>query len=246
MRKVMIAANWKMNKTVEESLQFIKEFKGSVINSDNEIVIAPPFTALSEVKKAISGTKIILAAQNMNENDDGAFTGEISPVMLKEFCQYIILGHSERRQYYDEDDTLINNKLNAALKHSLKVILCVGETLEQRENNKTTQIIEDQIKNCLKDIPENEIENMVIAYEPVWAIGTGKTATKEQAEEVHKLIRELLSKLYNNSISNKTRILYGGSVKPANIQELLSMENIDGALVGGASLEAKSFSELCN
>ncbi|MBL7056324.1 triose-phosphate isomerase, partial [Candidatus Woesearchaeota archaeon] len=173
-------------------------------------------------------------------------TGEISPVMLKEFCQYIILGHSERRQYYDEDDTLINNKLNAALKHSLKVILCVGETLEQRENNKTTQIIEDQIKNCLKDIPENEIENMVIAYEPVWAIGTGKTATKEQAEEVHKLIRELLSKLYNNSISNKTRILYGGSVKPANIQELLSMENIDGALVGGASLEAKSFSELCN
>lgn len=242
----MIAANWKMNKTVEESLQFIKEFKGSVINSDNEIVIAPPFTALSEVKKAISGTKIILAAQNMNENDDGAFTGEISPVMLKEFCQYIILGHSERRQYYDEDDTLINNKLNAALKHSLKVILCVGETLEQRENNKTTQIIEDQIKNCLKDIPENEIENMVIAYEPVWAIGTGKTATKEQAEEVHKLIRELLSKLYNNSISNKTRILYGGSVKPANIQELLSMENIDGALVGGASLEAKSFSELCN
>ncbi|MBL7055945.1 triose-phosphate isomerase, partial [Candidatus Woesearchaeota archaeon] len=220
MRKVMIAANWKMNKTVEESLQFIKEFKGSVINSDNEIVIAPPFTALSEVKKAISGTKIILAAQNMNENDDGAFTGEISPVMLKEFCQYIILGHSERRQYYDEDDTLINNKLNAALKHSIKVILCVGETLEQRENNKTTRIIEEQIKNCLKDIPENEMENMVIAYEPVWAIGTGKTATKEQAEEAHKFIRGLLSKLYNSSISNKTRILYGGSVKPANIQEL--------------------------
>lgn len=242
-RKILIAANWKMNKTIEESIDFIKEFK-NLINNNNEIVIAPPFTALEEVKKAIVGTNIKLAAQNMHYEDEGAYTGEISPLMLKELVDYVILGHSERRQFFNETDQLINKKIKTALKNKLKVILCIGETLEQRENNKTNDVIKEQVENCLKEI--NEIENITIAYEPIWAIGTGKTATAEQAEEVHKFIRELIKNLYNEDVSNKIRILYGGSVNPDNIKSLIEMENIDGALVGGASLEPKSFSEIVN
>lgn len=242
-RKILIAANWKMNKTIEESIDFIKEFK-NLINNNNEIVIAPPFTALQEVKKAIVGTNIKLAAQNMHYEDEGAYTGEISPLMLKELVDYVILGHSERRQFFNETDQLINKKIKTALKNKLKVILCIGETLEQRENNKTNDVIKEQVENCLKEI--NEIENITIAYEPIWAIGTGKTATAEQAEEVHKFIRELIKNLYNEDVSNKIRILYGGSVNPDNIKSLIEMENIDGALVGGASLEPKSFSEIVN
>tara|TARA_Y100000310_G_scaffold191612_1_gene191557 strand:- start:1705 stop:2442 length:738 start_codon:yes stop_codon:yes gene_type:complete len=242
-RKILIAANWKMNKTVKESLSFINEFK-SLIKTNNEIVIAPPFTALEEAKKAIKNAGIKLAAQNMHQEEEGAFTGEISAGMVKELAEYVILGHSERRQFFGETNKLINKKIQTALKHKLKVILCIGETLEERENNKTMDVIKTQIEGCLNGI--NEMENIVIAYEPIWAIGTGKTATTEQAEEVHKGIRELLSKTYDKNTASKTLILYGGSVKPSNIRSLIEMENIDGALVGGASLEPKSFSGITN
>jgi triosephosphate isomerase len=242
-RKILIAANWKMNKTVKESLSFIKEFK-SLIKTNNEIVIAPPFTALEEAKKAIKNTNIKLAAQNMHQEEEGAFTGEISAGMVKELCEYVILGHSERRQFFGETNKLINKKIQTALKHKLKVILCIGETLEERESNKTMDVIKTQIEGCLNGM--NGMENITIAYEPIWAIGTGKTATTEQAEEVHKGIRELLSKTYDKNTASKTLILYGGSVKPSNIENLIEMENIDGALVGGASLEPKSFSGITN
>ena len=242
-RKILIAANWKMNKTVKESLSFIKEFK-SLIKTNREIVIAPPFTALEEAKKAIKNTNIKLAAQNMHQEEEGAFTGEISAGMVKELCEYVILGHSERRQFFGETNKLINKKIQTALKHKLKVILCIGETLEERESNKTMDVIKTQIEGCLNGM--NGMENITIAYEPIWAIGTGKTATTEQAEEVHKGIRELLSKTYDKNTASKTLILYGGSVKPSNIENLIEMENIDGALVGGASLEPKSFSGITN
>ena len=232
-----------MNKTVKESLSFIKEFR-SLIKTNNEIVIAPPFTALEEAKKAIKNTNIKLAAQNMHQEEEGAFTGEISAGMVKELCEYVILGHSERRQFFGETNKLINKKIQTALKHKLKVILCIGETLEERESNKTMDVIKTQIEGCLNGM--NGMENITIAYEPIWAIGTGKTATTEQAEEVHKGIRELLSKTYDKNTASKTLILYGGSVKPSNIENLIEMENIDGALVGGASLEPKSFSGITN
>ena len=239
-----MAANWKMNKTIEEASSFIETFKGLVKDSKVEIVIAPPFTTLSQLKKITETTNIQVAAQNMHYEDNGAFTGEISPLMLKNLAEYVILGHSERRQYFNEDNNIINKKIKAALSNNLKVILCVGESLEERESNKTNSIITNQIKNCLNKI--DAIKNIVIAYEPIWAIGTGKTATPEQAEEVHKFIRELLSNIYDENSSQVTRILYGGSVKPSNIKELMEKENIDGALVGGASLSPESFAELCN
>ena len=264
-RKKLIAANWKMNKTIKEAVSFIKEFKSLVEKNNKDIVIAPPFTALIEAKKNLDGTKIKLGAQNMHFEEKGAFTGEISASMLRDAgCEYVILGHSERRQHFSETDDLINKKIKTALKVKLKVILCIGETLEQRENNETKAIIRFQLENCLRNINNDvhekqgfsgrrkkivfssEMQNIVVAYEPVWAIGTGKTATPEQAEEVHKFIRELLKKLYNEKISNEIRILYGGSVNPGNAKELLAMNNIDGALVGGASLEPESFAEICN
>jgi len=237
--KLLMVANWKMNKTVEESIEFLKEFK-NLIKSENEIVIAPPFTALEECKKLID-KKIDLSAQNINENYEGAYTGEISAGMINELCDYVILGHSERREYFNESDDLINKKVKTALKNKLKVILCIGETLEQRESNNTNNIIKNQLNNCLKNI--NDLKYIVIAYEPVWAIGTGKTATPEQAEDVHRYIRQLLEKKYKDS---NVRILYGGSVKASNVKELMSMKDIDGALVGGASLDPRSFADICN
>ncbi len=246
-RRKLFAANWKMNKTIPEAVSFISDFKNSVKKNDNEIVICPPFTALNEVKKSIKGTKIKLGAQNMHFEEKGAFTGEISAAMLKGTgCEYVILGHSERRHYSNETDELINKKIKTALKNNLKIILCIGETLEQRQGNETMRIIESQLKNCLKHIPDNEMKNIAIAYEPVWAIGTGKNATPAQAEEAHKFIRQLLKKSYNESISNNTRILYGGSVNEKNARELLAMKNIDGFLIGGASLNPRSFAEICN
>jgi triosephosphate isomerase len=245
--KILIAANWKMNKNIEEAVSFINDFKDLVKGiKDVEILVCPPFTALCKLKKLVENTNIKLGAQNMHFEEKGAFTGEISPLMLKDLCEYVILGHSERRQYFNETDELINKKINSALENKLKPILCIGETLEQREKNETMKIIKNQLINCLNNIHENEMKNIVIAYEPVWAIGTGKNATPQQAEGVHKFIRELLLKTYNENIAENTRIIYGGSMKPENARELLSMPNINGGLVGGASLDAKSFAEVCN
>ena len=246
--KALIAANWKMNKGIKEAVSFVKEFKPLIKNiKSTEIVICPPFTLLSEVNKSIKGSNIDLGAQNMHFEEKGAYTGEISPLMLKDAgCEYVILGHSERRQYFKETDDLINKKVKSALKDKLKPILCIGETLEQRESNETMKIIEGKLKNCLNNVNEDEMKSVVVAYEPVWAIGTGKNATPEQAEEVHSFIRSLLLKIYNKKISDNTRIIYGGSVKPDNIEDLMAMKNINGALVGGASLDPKSFAQICN
>lgn len=233
--KSLIVANWKMNIGIKESISYINKFKTLIKNDKNDIVICPPFTLLNTVKEQLKNTHIKLGAQNMYFEEEGAFTGEISASMLKDVgCEYVILGHSERRQIFGETDELINKKIKAALKHNLKPILCIGETLKQRGNNETMNIIKNQISCCLKNIKDD----IVIAYEPIWAIGTGKNATPEQAEEVHKFIRNLLSK--------NTKIIYGGSMKPENAQELLSMPNINGGLVGGASLDPKSFSKICS
>lgn len=248
--KKLIAANWKMNKTVEEAVSFINEFKKIVKNvGDVEIVICPPFTALEAVSHELKNSKIKLGAQNMHFEDAGAYTGEVSPLMLKEIgCEYVILGHSERREIFNENDFLINKKVIAALDHGLIPILCIGENLEQRKSNKTKEVIETQLKNCLKNIDKNQILKMSIAYEPIWAISKGdpnhKAATKEDAEEGHEFIRSIIAKMYDASTAKNSRIIYGGSMKSENAKELLEMPNIDGGLVGNASLNAKSFAEI--
>ena len=250
--KALIAANWKMNKDVKEAVSFIGKFKSLVKgnksrNSKSDIVICPPCTLLLELKKLLENANVGLGAQNMHFEEKGPFTGEISPLMLKDAgCEYVILGHSERRQHFNETDGLINKKVKAALQSKLKPILCIGETLEQREANETMWIIENQLMNSLKSINASDMKNMAIAYEPVWAIGTGRNATPEQAEEVHKFIRGLLEKMYDKNAAKNARIIYGGSVKPDNIRDLMAMKDINGVLVGGASLDAKSFAEICN
>ena len=249
--KKLIAANWKMNKTDKESILFIKEFKKLIKNKNADIVICPPFTALNEVAKEIKNSKIKLGAQNMHFEDAGAFTGEISPLMLKETgCEYVILGHSERREMFSEDDFLINKKVIAALNHGLKPILCIGENLEQRNRGETKNVIENQLKNCLKNIDKNRILKITVAYEPIWAISRGnpnhKAATAEDAEDGHKFIRSIVEKIFDRSTSKNVRIVYGGSMKPENAKELLAMPNIEGGLVGNASLNAKSFAEIVN
>ena len=246
--KALIAANWKMNKGIKEAVSFVRDFKKLAKHAKNiDIAICPPFTLLFELNELLKNSGIKLGAQNMHFDEKGAYTGEISPLMLKDAgCEYVILGHSERRQHFKETDDLINKKVKSALKNKLKPILCIGETLEQRESNETMRIIESQFKNCLNNVDEKEMKNVIVAYEPVWAIGTGKNATPKQAEEVHKFIRSLLLKNYNKKISDNVRIIYGGSVKPENIKDLMKMKNINGALVGGASLDPKSFAQICN
>jgi len=244
--KTLIAANWKMNLDVKQSVSFINKFKTLIKNNEVDIVICPPYTSLHELSKLISNTNIRLGAQNMHFEKEGAFTGEISPLMLKDLVDYVILGHSERRQYFNETDELINKKIKSALENKIKPILCIGESLEQRNNDQTLTTIKNQLTNCLKNISNEIMKNITIAYEPIWAIGTGKNATPQQAEEVHKFIRDLLSKMYNQSISKNTRIIYGGSMKPENAKELLSLPNVNGGLVGGASLDPKSFAKICN
>ena len=246
--KALIAANWKMNNGIKEDVSFVKSFEKLIKNAKNiDVVICPPFTLLYKLNELLKNSEIKLGAQNMHFEEKGAYTGEVSPLMLKDAgCEYVILGHSERRQYFNETDDLINKKVKSALRHKLKPILCIGETLQQRNNNKTMQIIGNQLINCLNGINENEIKSIVVAYEPIWAIGTGNNATPEQAEEVHKFIRSLLLKTYNKKISDDIRIIYGGSVKPESIEDLMKMKNIDGTLVGGASLDPKSFAEICN
>ncbi len=245
-RKLLIAGNWKMNKTVAEGLDLVQELVREVNQvKEIDIVVCPPFTALSEVSKKIIESNIRLGAQNMSEHTGGAYTGEIAAEMLKEFLvRYVILGHSERRQYQDESDSLISKKALAAHAASIKPIICVGETLEQREADVTKDVIGSQIKGSLAGLTSDQMLETVIAYEPVWAIGTGKTASSEQAQEVHQFIRSVLSELHGADIAKQVRIQYGGSVKPGNARELMSQPDIDGALVGGASLDAKNFSEI--
>ena len=245
-RKLIIAGNWKMNKTVAESLDLanglVRELKEV---KEVDIAICPPFTALSEVSKAVIDSNIRLGAQNMSQNGYGAHTGEIAAGMLKEFStKYVILGHSERREYQRESDELIAAKAKAAHEAGLKPIVCVGEQLEERESGNTENVVGTQVRGSLAGLTTEEMLGTVIAYEPVWAIGTGKTATAEQAQEVHAFIRNLLADLFDADTAKAVRIQYGGSVKPDNSRELMSQPDVDGALVGGASLDVRVFSEL--
>ncbi len=246
MRKPIIAGNWKMNKTVGEAQELVRALKGKVANvTDVEIVVAPVFTALSAVARAMKGSSIKLAAQDMYWEAEGAFTGEVSPLMLKDVgCEYVIIGHSERRTYFSETNGTVNKKVKAAHAHSLMPIVCVGERLEERESGITKDVVKDHVVNGLADITEDQILNTVIAYEPVWAIGTGKTATPEQAQEVHGFIRGLLAEIYSSDVAEAVRIQYGGSVKPNNIVQLMAQPDIDGGLIGGASLDADSFAQI--
>jgi triosephosphate isomerase len=246
MRTPLIAGNWKMNLTIKDSVKLISELKEKVADvSNREILVCPSFTTLFAVNEVVSGTNIKLGSQNICYEDKGAFTAEISPSMLKEVgCSYAIVGHSERRHVFEETNDMINLRLKNGIKNGFNVILCVGETLEERENNETSDVIVEQIQIGLKDVNEVDMTNVVIAYEPVWAIGTGKTASPSQAQEVHAMIRKLIEDMFNDGLSESIRILYGGSVKPDNAKELMSQEDIDGALVGGASLDAESFSKI--
>ena len=245
-RKLIIAGNWKMNKTVAEALALVNGIKRE-LNSVKEVdvVVCPPFTALSEVSKAVLDSNIRLGAQNMSERNFGAFTGEICAGMLKEFSvRYVILGHSERRQYYSESDELINRKVLAAHAASIKPILCVGETLTERESRAMQNVLLTQVRSCVASLTKEQMAETIIAYEPVWAIGTGKTATSHQAEEAHAYIRGLIAKLFDDTTARRVRLQYGGSVKPANARELMSQPDVDGALVGGASLEERTFADI--
>ena len=245
-RRLIIAGNWKMNKTVAEALDLVQGLVREVQQvKEVDVVICPAFTALGEVSKKVIETNIRLGAQNMSEQAAGAYTGEIAAEMLKEFLvRYVILGHSERRQYQEETDSLLSKKALAAHAASIKPIVCVGETLEQRDSGVTNDVVGSQVKGSLAGLTSSQMLETIIAYEPVWAIGTGKTASSEQAQEVHHFIRGVLSDLHGDEVARQVRIQYGGSVKPGNARELMSQPDIDGALVGGASLDAKSFSEI--
>lgn len=246
MKKPLIAGNWKMYMNCKEATQLVRTIKAGVYKFHDVItVICPPFTALTTVSDELKDSEIGLGAQNMHFETEGAYTGEISPPMLKEIgCRYVILGHSERRTHFKESDSFIQKKVKTALKYSLLPIVCVGETLQEREAGKHWEVVNRQIDQSLADISGDEITKVIIAYEPVWAIGTGKTATPEQAEEMHAFIRGVLSEKFGEETSSKLYILYGGSVKPDNIESLIEKPNVDGALVGGASLKAESFAQL--
>jgi len=243
LRKPIIGGNWKMNRgTPEQTKNMLKKLKSTVKNIDNiDIVISPPFTALASAVDLTKKTNIKIGAQNMYFEDKGAYTGEISPIFLKNIgVEFVILGHSERRNIFNESDDLINKKLKKALSVNLNPIVCIGEHLDEREAGNTKSVIENQIENSFKKLTKEDMLKTVIAYEPIWAIGTGKTATPEQAEEIHSFIREMIASKYDHKTSNLVRIQYGGSIKPDNAEELFKMENIDGGLVGGASLEVDS------
>ena len=244
MRKKIIAGNWKMNNDLQGSEKLIVELKNLLKNEkpNCDIIICPPFTSLSEASKLLKGSIIKLGAQNMHFEENGAFTGEVSSSMLKSAgCEYVILGHSERRTIFNESDELINKKIKKALLSGLKPIFCVGELLEERENGSTNDVVKRQVLKGSEGISASDMKNIIIAYEPVWAIGTGKTATPDQAQEVHEFIRDLIEIEYSLEVANDITIQYGGSVKPDNAKELLSQKDIDGALVGGACLKADSF-----
>lgn len=244
----LIAANWKMNKSLKEGVEFMNELNNKMNEikdkiKDKEILICPPFTLLQELKK-IKHDSIKLGAQNCYSEESGAFTGEVSAVMLKDFCEYVILGHSERRSHFKETNQMINKKIKIVVKNNLKPILCVGETANERKKNKAKDVIQTQLKTCLKNITENEIKKTTIAYEPIWAIGTGKTATPQEAQEIHDFIRKELRDMYSEGTAMNIRIIYGGSINPENIKELMQQRDINGGLVGGAGLDVKSFVEI--
>ena len=246
-RRCFIAGNWKMNKSVAESLTLVRELRNalSMVRDRVEVAIAPPFTALHPVARALEDSNLLLAAQNCHASESGAFTGEIAAPMLKELgCAYVILGHSERRQLFGETDAGVNRKVSAVIKAGMLPIICVGETLEEREGGKTLSVVETQLKACVSGFNATEGARFVVAYEPVWAIGTGKTATSRQAQEVHAHIRSLLTGLWGADPAQQVRIQYGGSVKADNAAELLSQPDIDGALVGGASLKVADFAAI--
>ncbi len=245
-RKLIIAGNWKMNKTAAEALDLVQGLKRDLaIVKEVDIVVCPPFTALEAVSKTILDSNIRLGAQNMSEHHGGAHTGEIAAGMLKEFSvRYVILGHSERRQFQAESDALVSKKAAAAHAGSIKPIVCVGETLEQRESGRTEDVVAGQVRGSLAGLSKEQMLETILAYEPVWAIGTGKTATTQQAQDVHAFIRGLLASMFDDATAKRVRIQYGGSVKPANARELMSQPDVDGALVGGASLEERSFSDI--
>lgn len=245
-RKPVIAGNWKMNKTIAEAEELVKELIASVGDvEDVEVVVCPPFTALQGVSALLKGTGIGLGAQNMYFEKAGAYTGEVSPEMLKDVgCEYVIIGHSERRQYFGETDEYVNKKVRTALSYGLIPIVCVGETLEQREQGITADLVSKQVRIALDGVDHALVPQVIIAYEPIWAIGTGRSATADDAESVISLIRGVVAEMFGKESADKMRIQYGGSVKPSNITELMKQPNIDGALVGGASLDADSFSKI--
>ncbi|RMF43269.1 MAG: triose-phosphate isomerase [Planctomycetota bacterium] len=245
MRKYFIAGNWKMNLLRQSAVDLARGVAAAVEGDQVEVAVCPPFVYLRDVAEALEGSPVGLGGQNMHYESSGAFTGEISPEMLMDVgCRYVILGHSERREHFHETDALVNRKIKAALQAGLTPIVCVGERLEQREAGKTADVIDQQVRGSLADLSPEEAGKLVVAYEPVWAIGTGRTATPQQAEEVHAQIRELLGSLFTPSVAETIRIQYGGSVKPDNAGDLLAQPNIDGALVGGASLKADSFAAI--
>lgn len=246
MRRVIIAGNWKMNKTISESIELANSLKRSLYDvQEIEIVLCPPFTSLSDVKEVIMDTNIKLGAQDIYWEKEGAYTGEVSSAMLKNVgCEYCIVGHSERRLLFGETNETVNKKARALLKEGIKPILCVGEKLEERKAGETFEVVKDHVENSLSGISKIDLPNVVIAYEPVWAIGTGINATKDQAEEVHKYIRGLLMKMHGEEVAKLVRIQYGGSVRPDNIRELILEADVDGALVGGASLKAEGFTQI--
>lgn len=247
-RKALIAGNWKMHTTVVDGCQLAVDISSACTDfTDREVLLAPPYTVMSEVSHILKGSRIIVGSQNVCWEEKGAFTGEISPVMVKDAGgTAAIVGHSERRQIFGETDELINKRLRGGLSFGLLMILCVGETLEEREAGHAFAVLEEQIKKGLAAVTAADMKKVVIAYEPVWAIGTGKTASNEQAQEAHAFIRGILEQIYEKNVAEQTRILYGGSVKPTNVDELMAQADIDGALVGGAALDAKSFGRIIN
>lgn len=246
MRKTIIAGNWKMNKTNAEAVEMLTELKGLVAGIENVgIVIGAPFTALSDAVKAVEGSNIEIAAENVYPKESGAYTGEVSPLMLKSIgVKYVILGHSERREYFHESDEFINEKVKAVLAAGMLPILCIGEKLEDRESGRTAEVTETQIRGGLKGLTAEEAAKVVVAYEPIWAIGTGKTATPEMAQETHRQVRDVLVSMFGEAVAEEMTIQYGGSMKPENAVELLAQKDIDGGLIGGASLKAASFAEI--
>ena len=246
MRKPIIAGNWKMYKDVNESVELANEIKRATFDVENvTVVICPPFTNLSDVGEMLIESNVKLGAQNCYWESEGAYTGEISVPMIKSVgCDYVVIGHSERRKYFGETDETVNKRIKAAIDGGLLPIMCVGETLEEREAGKTIEVVKTQVTGGLKGFDEGHLDTLVIAYEPVWAIGTGKTATPGQAQEVHAMIRGLLGEMYSTSLSDSKCILYGGRVKPDNIEEIMKKEDIDGGLIGGASLKSESFVDI--
>lgn len=247
MRSKIVAGNWKMYKDKSETIELISQLKEELSRAQvkTQVIICPPFTSIELAGELIKNTNIRLGAQNVHSEVEGAFTGEVSAKMLKSFgVEFVIIGHSERRTYFNETDDFINKKIKRAIEYGIKPIFCIGETLAERESGKTFDVVESQLRNGLRNISESELKEIVIAYEPIWAIGTGKTATPQQAEEVHSFLREKIGEMYNKSIAEEIRILYGGSVKPENARELFSQPDIDGGLVGGACLKADSFYQI--